>query len=205
MVQQHKQAAPPLSRLLLRRALAAAAAAAAAGAVWVTVQQQDITIQQQQQQQQLNWGWRRAAGMQNSSNRALGTCGTHCNSQGLLFVPRDGQQISLKYVLRREGVEIRVVQNQKHAVDAALANGLQDLLDQLGRRDAAAVEAVEDVVVVISDRACPPGRAAAGTGAGMATLAVCRKVKRYPGATATLRWQLVVTGRYSAAGAARPG
>eukprot|EP00775_Hariotina_reticulata_P010755 gene10755-10911_t len=121
---------------------------------------------------------------------------TYYNSQGMLFVPQYGHQISLKYVLLREGVEVRVVQNQKRAVDVSLANGLQDLLKELLRRDAAAAEAVEDVVVVVSDKTVHGQVLTRFQKAGIGTIAVARKAKKATGADLTLKWPLVVAGRY---------
>lgn len=188
MVQRHKQPAPPLIKLLPATALSAAAAAAA-----------DSIGQQQQQRQSLpvsSWSPSDVKSMMNNSTRTLGRVARYYNSQGALFVPPDSHQISLKYVLLREGVEVRLVQNHKHAVDISLAEGLNVLLQQLLQRDAVSAQQYEDVVVVISDRRTHTMMLKRFQRAGFPVVAVCRGIKRYLGADTTLRWQWVVNGRY---------
>jgi hypothetical protein len=120
------------------------------------------------------------------------------NSQGELFAPPDGHQISLKYVLLREGVDVRLVQNQARAVDVSLAHGVAQLMQRLLQRDAESAQRYEDVIVVISDKMTHAAVLERCQRAGMDTVAVCRKVRQYKGADVTLRWQWVVSGRYDA-------
>lgn len=188
MVQRHKQPAPPLFKLLPAAALSNAAVAAG-------------NSQSQQQPQHkstaaASWSPSGVASMMNNSTRTLGRVARYYNSQGALFVPPDSHQIGLKYVLLREGVEVRLVQNHKHAVDVTLAEGLDLLLRQLLQRDAESAQLYEDVVVVMSDRVAHTAVLKSFQKAGFPVLAICRGIKRYIGADLTLRWQWIVNGRY---------
>ncbi|KAF6254326.1 hypothetical protein COO60DRAFT_328261 [Scenedesmus sp. NREL 46B-D3] len=142
------------------------------------------------------WGAFDAASLQNSSTRTLGRVNRYFSSQGALFAPPDGHQISLKYVLLREGVDVRLVQNQARAVDVSLAHGVTQLLQRLQQRDAESAQRYEDVMVVISDQMTHAAALDRCRRAGMGVVAVCRKVRQYKGADVTLRWQWVVSGRY---------
>jgi hypothetical protein len=137
-----------------------------------------------------------ASSVQNSSTRTLGRVNRYYNSQGALFAPPDGHQISLKYVLLREGVDVRLVQNQARAVDVSLAHGVTQLLQRLLLRGAESAQRYEDVIVVVSDQMTHAAALERCRRAGMGVVAVCRKVWQYKGADVTLRWQWVVSGRY---------
>ncbi|KAF8065794.1 hypothetical protein HT031_002854 [Scenedesmus sp. PABB004] len=207
MVQRHKQPAPPLERLL--PAGAAAAALAAAGLVGPAPGAAAGGGSAARGARAAPRG--DPAALRNSSTRTLGRVSRYTNSRGAVFVPPDGHQISLKYVLLREGVEVRLVQRQSRAIDAALADGAARLLRQLAARDAAGAQRFADVLVVVSDRGAHAGAVAAFRRAGLPVLAVCQSLRSYPGADATLRWQWLVAGRYGdgtcggGGGAAEPG
>eukprot|EP00878_Enallax_costatus_P017103 GHUV01017958.1.p1 GENE.GHUV01017958.1~~GHUV01017958.1.p1 ORF type:complete len:245 (+),score=102.58 GHUV01017958.1:83-736(+) len=189
MVQRHKQPAPPLIKLLPATALSTAVASAAAN---------DQSQQQQGQSAAASsWSPSDVKSMMNNSTRTLGRVAQYYNSSGHLFVPPDSHQIGLKYVLLREGVEVRLVQNHKHAVDITLAEGLNLLLQQLLQRDAVSAQQYEDVVVVISDKGTHTAVLKRFQKAGFPVIAICRGIKRYIGADLTLRWQWLVNGRYS--------
>jgi hypothetical protein len=219
MIQRHKQPAPPLFKLLPEgapQALSAAtgavgseaagtgaaatagtAAAAGGGAEWL--QQEDAAFSSSSSSGlRRAWSPFDASSVQNSSTRTLGRVNRYYNSQGALFAPPDGHQISLKYVLLREGVDVRLVQNQARAVDVSLAHGVTQLLQRLLQRDAASAQHYEDVIVVISDQMTHAAALERCGRAGMGVVAVCRKTRQYKGADVTLRWQWVVSGRYDA-------
>jgi len=213
MVQRHKQPAPPLEKLLPEGAAAAMAAAAIAAATAATgsqggsskavggeTQGSDTTRGRQEPAAAAgSYTWKVADpwAMRNSSTRTLGRVTRYFNSRGDQFIPPDGHQMSLKYVLVREGVEVRTVQRQARAVSAAVADGLHGfLLGQLLRRSAQEVQDVQDVLVVVSDKATHAAVLQEARRAGVLVVAVCGKMKRYQGADVTLRWQWVATGRY---------
>lgn len=219
MLQRHKQAAPPLEKLLPEGALAAmvAAAIAAAAAAPSPGGSSDGSSRERQRQQpsgadrppaaapaaaggRLSFTWRVADpfAMRNSSTRTLGRVRTYFNSQGQQFIPPDGHQISLKYVLVREGVEVRTVQRQARAVSAAVADALHNTLQgQLLARSAQEVQEVQDVLVVVSDKGTHAAVLQEARRAGVPCIAVCGKLREYAGADVTLRWQWVAAGRYN--------
>lgn len=90
--------------------------------------------------------------MRNSPARTLGKVAGYYSASGQLFLPQPGHQISLKYVLLREGVEVRLVQNYKEDVGVAVRGGVAALLAQLRLRRPAEVGAAAVVVVVASER-----------------------------------------------------
>jgi hypothetical protein len=229
MVQRHKQPAPPLFKLLPEGALQAlssaassmapddAGAAAAAAGSEFGLQESAASSgssssrglaaageasSSSSSSSRLRGGWRRFDPMsaQNSSTRTIGRANRYFNSQGALFVPPDGHQISLKYVLLREGVDVRLVQNQARAVDVSLAHGVAQLLQRLLQRDAESAQRYEDVIVVISDKMAHAAVLEGCRRAGVGVVVVCRKIRQYKGADVTLRWQWVVSGRYSCEG-----
>lgn len=214
MVQRHKQPAPPLEKLLPDGAVAAMAAAAIAAATGSSSQGGSSKAGVGRPQGSDSRGHQPAAGaaaaaggytwkvadpwaMRNSSTRTLGRVTRYFNSRGDQFIPPDGHQMSLKYVLVREGVEVRTVQRQARAVSAAVADGLHGFLHgQLLRRSAQEVQELQDVLVVVSDKATHAAVLQEARRAGVLVVAVCGKMKRYQGADVTLRWQWVATGRY---------
>jgi hypothetical protein len=141
--------------------------------------------------------------MRNSSTRTLGRVTRYCNSRGEQFIPPDGHQISLKYVLQREGAEVRTVQRAARAVDAALADSLHSHLTRvLLRRPAAEVQQAQDVLVVVSNKGAHTAVLQRARRCGIPCVAVCSRIWRFKGADVTLRWQWLVGGRYDAAGLA---
>lgn len=218
MVQRHKQAAPPLEKLLPEGALApmlAAAIAAAGGSsssgAGPPARQQlsDSTSStagnpaaaagREQPPPRGGFSWKVADpfAMRNSSTRTLGRVSRYFNSSGAQFIPPDSHQISLKYVLVREGVEVRTVQRQARAVSAAVADALHKALHcELLARSAEEVQEVQDVLVVVSDKATHAGVLREARKWGVQSVAVCGKMKRFEGADVTLRWQWVGAGRY---------
>lgn len=226
MVQRHKQPAPPLDKLLpdgalvqmLKAAIAATAAAAnttsssagsgtsggnpaVAGGTYLPGHQQQQQNQQQQQAAGYKWKLVDPWAMRNSSTRTLGRVRRYFNSRGDQFLPPDGHQISLKYVLAREGVEVRTVQRQARAVAASVADALHTTLHtQLLARTAEEVQQVQDVLVVVSDQGAHAAVLREARRAGVQAIAVCGKVKRHKEADMTLRWQWVVTGKYDDGG-----
>lgn len=216
MVQRHKQPAPPLAKLLPASALATlTAAAAGAGAPAAATNSTSSTkssIGQQQRQPPAqpgnkaaaaaasNWSWSVADpwAMRNSSTRTVGRVERYCNSQGHQFIPPHGHQISLKYVLLREGAEVRTVQRQARAVDAAVADSLHKFLHkQLLQRPAAEVQGTHDVLAVVSDKGAHTLVLQQARKYGIQSIAICAKMKRFKGADVTLRWQWLVSGRYN--------
>jgi hypothetical protein len=134
--------------------------------------------------------------MRNSSTRTLGRVSRYFNSRGDQFIPPDGHQISLKYVLVREGVEVRTVQRKARAVSAAVADALHATLHgELLTRTAAEVQEIQDVLVVVSDQGTHAAVVLEARRKGVPVIAVCGK-KKYREADITLRWQWVATGRY---------
>jgi hypothetical protein len=212
MVQRHKQAAPPLEKLLPQGALAAMvtaaiAAATASGSSSSGVPQASgvraagapAGAAEKQQQQESSFSWKLADpwGMRNSSTRTLGRVTSYFNSQGDQFIPPDGHQISLKYVLAREGVEVRTVQRKERAVPAAVADSLHSFVQaQLLTRSAEDVQQQQDVLVVVSDKETHGAVLQQARRMGVPCIAVCGKLKRHTAADVTLRWQWVAAGRY---------
>ena len=146
-----------------------------------------------------NFTWKVADpfALRNSSTRTLGRVSRYFNSLGEQFIPPDSHQISLKYVLVREGVEVRTVQRAERAVSAAVTDALhQTLRGELLARSAEEVQQVQDVLVVVSDKGTHAGVLREARKWGVPSIAVCGKVKRYQGADVTLRWQWVAAGRY---------
>lgn len=218
MMQRHKQAAPPLDRLLPAGALASMLVAAIAAAAGDLRSSRGGAGQRSQlstasapteaagggQRNTSNnnnkpFSWKVADPwvMRNSSTRTLGRVNRYFNSRSEQFLPPDGHQISLKYVLVREGVEVRTVQRAERAVSAAVADALAKTLHGLLLgRSAQEVQEVQDVFVVISDKGTQAAVLQEARRAGLQVIAVCGKVKKQQGADVTLRWQWVATGRY---------
>jgi hypothetical protein len=218
MLQRHKQAAPPLEKLLPEGALAAIVAAAVAAAAAKPPGGSSGAGSREQQQAlganrppaqpaaaaaaaagRSSFSWRVADpfAMRNSSTRTLGRVRQYFNSQGQQFIPPDGYQISLKYVLVREGVEVRTVQRQARAVSAAVADALHNTLHgELLARTAHEVQGVQDVLVVVSDKGTHAAVLQEARRAGVPCIAVCGRLREYAGADVTLRWQWVAAGRY---------
>lgn len=146
-----------------------------------------------------NFTWKVADpfAMRNSSTRTLGRVSRYFSSRGEQFIPPDSHHLSLKYVLVREGVEVRTVQRAERAVSAAVTDALhQTLRAELLARSAEEVQQVQDVLVVVSDKGTHAGVLREARKWGVPSIAVCGKVKRYQGADVTLRWQWVAGGRY---------
>jgi hypothetical protein len=216
MVQRHKQPAPPLEKLLPAGALAALTAAVGAGSSGggggssggngssskPSHRQISRSASGAAAAVRSNWSWAGADPWvaRNSSTRTLGRVERYCSSGGLQFIPPDGHQISLKYVLAREGVEVRTVQRAARAVDAALADSLHSFLqDTLLARPAHEAQRVQDVLVVVSDKGAHTAVLQQARRAGIQSIAVCGRIRRFKGADLTLRWQWLVTGRLECA------
>jgi hypothetical protein len=200
MVQKHKQTAPPLEKLLPEGAVAAmvAAAIAAAGSSGGGgLTPPPAAAAARSAKPDHSWKVADPFAMRNSSTRTLGRVTRYFNSQGQQFIPPDGHQISLKYVLVREGVEVRTVQRQARAVSGAVADALHNTLrHQLLARTAEEVQQMQDVLVVVSDKGTHSAVLQEAQRAGVRSIAVCGKLKQYRGADLTLRWQWVANGRY---------
>ena len=70
----------------------------------------------------------------NGPDRALGRILSYCSSSGRTFVPPPGHQLSLRYVLRCEGVDFRIAQNAKEDSGLALGAGMVKLAGQLSQQ-----------------------------------------------------------------------
>ena len=70
----------------------------------------------------------------NGPDRALGRILSYCTSSGRTFVPPPGHQLSLRYVLRCEGVDFRIAQNAKEDSGLALGAGMVKLAGQLSQQ-----------------------------------------------------------------------
>lgn len=77
------------------------------------------------------------ASKRNSAGQgSLGSIQEYRSSSGELHRPAAGHQLSLKYMLRREGFDARVVQNADEAIDRAINGGIDKLLASLRARAA---------------------------------------------------------------------
>ena len=152
MVQRHKMPAPPVEELLppgtppeaVAAAVVAATAAATAGGGAATApagggatsyrggSSRGSNSKGGEGRGEALTG-KRGKSYSHSGSRTLGKVAAYWNSRGQLFVPEPGQQISTKYVLMREGVEIRQVQNQREAVGETLAGAVGEMLQDWAR------------------------------------------------------------------------
>lgn len=205
MGQVHKRRAPPLDqveRLPISRASG-------------VDQQQQQQQRQHQQSKQQKWQRQQAdsptsasssaasaiaaswdGSLVNTAGRTLGKVAAYTSSEGAVYAPRGGVQVSLKYVLAREGCETRLVQNDREAVDESLADGMLQLLESLEGRTAEEVGTGHVVIVVVSDSPTHAQLLARARQIGCSTVVVCDQRARYPEADLILRWRLLVAGRY---------
>ncbi|KIZ07311.1 hypothetical protein MNEG_0655 [Monoraphidium neglectum] len=185
MGQVHKQRAPPLAEL--ERAMSAQlqgpAPAKPPGAAQDVAAAEAIAAM-----------WR--GGLTNTGGRTLGKVAAYTSSSGALFTPRPGLQISLRYVLAREGADVRIVQNQREAVDESLTQGLAVLLDRLERRHGNDVSTSHVVVAIASDSRAHAPLLQRARQLGCSILAICNAQAHCPEADALLRWRVLSAGRY---------
>eukprot|EP00798_Chlamydomonas_sp_ICE-L_P017853 gene17856-24240_t len=91
----------------------------------------------------------------NTSKRTLGRVIQYSNAAGQVYVPPPGHQISLKYVLQREGVDARIVQNAAGDASLAMSGGMLGVLAQMrtpGSEESAMLAAgLQPIVMVVSD------------------------------------------------------
>ncbi|GFR43927.1 hypothetical protein Agub_g5064, partial [Astrephomene gubernaculifera] len=99
----------------------------------------------------------KAAAPVNTQRTGLGAVREYYSSSGEVYRPPAGHQLSLKYVLQREGFEPRVVQNADGASDRAVNGGIDRLLAALragrakvGEGDNAAGAAAECTLLIVS-------------------------------------------------------
>jgi hypothetical protein len=104
--------------------------------------------------------------------------------------------ISLRYVLLREGVDVRAVNTADRDVTGAIDRGIERLLDKLA--GGAAPPDQQQVVVVVSDDAAHAPVLRRCRGLGVTTVVACQNSLQQKGADVTLRWPWLRTGAYCA-------
>mmetsp|Transcript_6226 Transcript_6226/g.13614 ORF Transcript_6226/g.13614 Transcript_6226/m.13614 type:complete len:421 (-) Transcript_6226:713-1975(-) len=141
--------------------------------------------------------------------KSLGAVKLYHNSTGQAFTPPAGYQLNLRYVLRCEGVDVRLVQNAREDPSIALEAGLDRhlvLMQQGPAARAALLAGGSSVVVVVSDdpRLGPSLTRLSGGGvsvvrvmgdAGAAKLA--SSGRKTPGGMLLLDWEMVKFGEYA--------
>ncbi len=126
---------------------------------------------------------------------SIGNVAAYYTCSGELHRPPAGYQVTLKYVLRREGFDPRVVTNADEAIDRSMNGGIDKLLAALraGRR-----AGERQVLLLLSDS----GRHAAALqqcqALGVATAVVCSagSAAEALSADARLDWGLLAGGEY---------
>jgi hypothetical protein len=104
--------------------------------------------------------------------------------------------VSLKYVLLREGVDVRSVNSADRDVTGAINRGVEALVEKLA--GGAVQPGQQQVVVVISDDVQHAPVLRGCRGLGIATVVACQNVLQQRGADVTLRWPWLRSGAYSA-------
>jgi hypothetical protein len=133
-----------------------------------------------------------------SRSTSLGNVATYCNSAGQAFEPQYGLMMSLRYVLLREGVDVRPVNNATRDVTSAINRGIEGLVEKLAAGAARPEE--QQVVVVVADTDGHAQVLRRCRGLGITTVAVCQDVLDRQGADVTLRWPWLRSGVYSGVG-----
>lgn len=129
----------------------------------------------------------------NTHNKTLGRVAQYHNSRGAAFLPPQGHQISLKYVLLKEGAEVRMVQNSREAADEAINEGIAKLLRALQLEGSADQQ---HVLCLMSDNESHHQALQNSRRMGISTVAVCSETPLYTGADVTLDWDSVKHGEY---------
>jgi hypothetical protein len=104
--------------------------------------------------------------------------------------------ISLRYVLLREGVDVRPVNTADRDVSGAIDKGIEGLVEKLAA--GAARPEQQQVVVVVSDDAAHAPVLRRCRGLGITTVVACQNVVQQRGADVTLRWPWLRSGAYCA-------
>lgn len=134
------------------------------------------------------------------AGESLGRIALYHNSQAAAFVPPAGHQLSLKYVLTREGVEVRLMTASRQAgppeaIDRGIANLLRALQTQAAASGARG-GLTPQVVVLLSDAPLHAVQLQSCRQLGVATVAVCNSTSLFGGADVTLSWDLLRRGAY---------
>lgn len=191
--EKHKSAAPPEAEILAR--MAASNKDSGTSKSTQPGQEQGLAKQQLSAGGQTSRGW--DGSMESSGLRTLGRVGAYYNSTGQMFKPAAGQQISLKYVLLREpGLQLRVVANLKRDTDKSMSEAIQQLLEEQQLQDAETAQHVDTVICVVSNTGSHGPLLEACRRNGCRTVAISQTYKDYPGCDVTLRWWLLMNGRY---------
>ncbi|KAG1662369.1 hypothetical protein FOA52_006630 [Chlamydomonas sp. UWO 241] len=143
----------------------------------------------------------------NGPSRATGAVRRYHAASGAAFTPPPGHQLSLRYVLRCEGVDARVAQNADEDSGSSLAGGLSKLAQQLARGELPAAAGVSGmtggvggrpVVLLVSDDARLARLVGQLAAAGVGTVAASSRVGRGGGGGTDARPLLHARGAQNA-------
>lgn len=138
---------------------------------------------------------RAGARRRNVADSTLGKVGLYHDSLGRASVPPAGYQISLKYVLAREGLQPRIVQNAGERADRSIAAAVDSVLERLQQE---ADYSRQHVFVFVSDAGAALARCMADCRAlGCNTVAVCSRPRLFADtADAVVAWEPLSQGQY---------
>ena len=101
------------------------------------------------------WNRKLSESLRNSPNKSVGRISSYHNSTGRSSALKPGHQLSIRFVLRCEGMDVRLAQNALEDSGLAMAAGLTRLSAQIAKHSAAREGEGEGersvVIVVVSD------------------------------------------------------